>query len=344
MEDPIVLVTGVSGYIAAWVAYCLLKQGYRVRGTVRSLSNESKLAHLRDLCPSSKHKIELVEADLNSSAGWNEAVQGTTFVMHLASPFPLDHPKDKFELIRPAVDGTLHVLRAVVAASPRPKRVVLTSSFAAIGYGQESFPDRPFNESNWTVTDDSCHPIDAYTESKVLAERAAWDFLNSLKDEEKFELCTVNPTFVQGPMLSPNGCSSAELPMKILLKLMPSVVDMDMFVTHVYDVAKVHLLAMTNPNAAGKRFLCNGGVCSLISYAHNLAEEFEPQGYSCTTKAVPYLAVWIGSFFDKQASNILPSVGKRYYIQGENVKNILGYDVQTDVRGTVLYCTIDRTE
>jgi nucleoside-diphosphate-sugar epimerase len=203
-----------------------------VRGTVRSLSNEQKVAHLRDLCPGSLHTLELVEADLNSAEGWAEAVQGATFVCHVASPFPLKTPKDKNDLIKPAVEGTLHVLRAAAAASPPPSRVVVTSSFAAIGYGQESNPDKPYNENdNWTVVDDPQHPINAYTESKTLAERAAWDFVESLPAEQRFELVTVNPSLVQGPMLSSNGCSSAQVAKDLLTGKVPVLADIDLFVT-----------------------------------------------------------------------------------------------------------------
>jgi nucleoside-diphosphate-sugar epimerase len=354
-EIPLVLVTGVSGYIGSWVAYTALKLGYRVRGTVRSLANESKVAHLRDLCPGSNFMIELVEADLNSEKGWNEAVAGCTFIQHVASPFPLQSPKNKEELIRPAVDGTLFVLRAAAAANPRPKRVIVTSSFVAIGYGQRSDPEHPFNEDNWTVTDNPEIPIDAYTESKLLAERAAWDFHKSLPENERFELCTVNPTLVQGPMLSANSCSSADLPRQILLAEMPALADMDIFVTHVYDVAKVlasspppppapsphhtvpqtHLLAMVHPNAPNNRFLLCSGVLSFPEYANILKSQFAQHGYNCTTFVAPKPMLWLASFFDPQASSIYPSVGKRYHIAGKNVKGILGMEIHTDVAGTV---------
>ena len=214
------------------MAYAALKLGYRVRGTVRSLANESKVAHLRDLCPGSAHKLELVEADLNSEKGWAEAVKGTTFICHVASPFPLGVPKDKYELITPAVEGTLHVLRAAAAALPRPRRVVVTSSFAAVGYGQQPNKDKPYNENdNWTVVDDPYNPIGAYIESKTRAERAAWDFVQNLPEDERFELATVNPTLVQGPMLSSNGCSSAQVCHDLMMGKIPVLADMDMFVT-----------------------------------------------------------------------------------------------------------------
>jgi dihydroflavonol-4-reductase len=255
-EIPLVLVTGVSGYIGSWVAYAALKLGYRVRGTVRSLANESKVQHLRDLCPGSNFMIELVEADLSSEKGWSEAVAGCTFIQHVASPFPLQAPKNKEELIRPAVDGTLYVLRAAAAANPRPKRVVVTSSFASIGYGQQSDPAHPFNEDNWTVLDNPEIPIDAYTESKTLAERAAWEFHKSLPENERFELCTVNPTLVQGPMLSANSCSSADIPRQILLGEMPALADIDLFITHVYDVTKVYNLSLLPCSLSDSSSLC----------------------------------------------------------------------------------------
>jgi nucleoside-diphosphate-sugar epimerase len=331
---PLVLVTGVSGYIGSWVAHAALKLGYRVRGTVRSLANESKVQHLRDLCPGSSFMIELVEADLNSDKGWAEAVAGCTFVLHVASPFPLQNPRDKEELIRPAVDGTLFVLRAVAAANPRPKRVVVTSSFVAIGYGQRSDANHPFTEDNWTVIGDPNMPTDAYAESKTLAEKAAWDFHKSLPEDDRFELCTVNPVLVQGPMLSANNCSSADLPRQILLAEMPALVDMDLFVTHIYDVTKAHLLAMVHPQAANQRFLLCGSVLSFPEYATVLRTEFAQYGYRCTSFVAPKPIVWLSSLWDKQAASVYPSLGMRVFIAGKNAKQILGMDVRTDPTGT----------
>jgi nucleoside-diphosphate-sugar epimerase len=332
---PLVLVTGVSGYIGSWVAYAALKLGYRVRGTVRSLANEKKVQHLRDLCPGSNFMIELVEADLNSETGWAEAVAGCTFVLHVASPFPISAPRHKDELIRPAVDGTLFVLKASAATIPQPKRVVVTSSFAAIGYGQRCDADHPFNEDNWTVTDDPAMPIDAYTESKTLAERAAWEFHKSLPENGRFELCTINPTLVQGPMLSANSCSSADIPRQILLGEMPVLVDMDIFVTHIYDVTKAHLLAMVHPHAANQRFLLSSGVLTFPQYANHLRTQFAQHGYRCTSFVAPKPLVWLSTFWDKQAATVYPSLGKRYFIAGKNVKEILGMEVHAEVAGTL---------
>lgn len=146
-SEPLVLVTGVSGFIASWVAYAALDAGYRVRGTVRSLENQTKIAHLRDLCPSSKHKIELVAADLTSDEGWTDAVAGCYYVLHVACPFIVGEPKNPDDLIVPAVEGTLRVLRAVAALENLPKRVVLTSSVASISSGHNKLD---FNADDWS--------------------------------------------------------------------------------------------------------------------------------------------------------------------------------------------------
>jgi nucleoside-diphosphate-sugar epimerase len=207
---PLVLVTGISGFIASWVAHGALKLGYRVRGTVRSLGNEEKVKHLRDLCPGSKYKIELVEADLMKEDGWAAAVQDCDYILHVASPFPLQEPKDPNDLILPAINGTLNVLKAASKLTKLPKRVVVTSSAASIAYGQDP-TNKVFTDADWTVPDSKEFPIPTYNKSKVLAERAAWKFVEDLPADRRFELATINPTLVQGPMLSGSQCSSADI-------------------------------------------------------------------------------------------------------------------------------------
>lgn len=207
---PLVLVTGISGFIASWVAHGALKLGYRVRGTVRSLANEDKVKHLRDLCPGSKFKVDLVEADLMDEGCWAAAVADCDYILHVASPFVIDEPKDPNELILPAINGTLNVLKAASNLPRLPKRVIVTSSSAAIAYGTDTH-NRVYTDADWTVPDSKEFPISSYTKSKVLAERAAWEFMENLPADKKFELATINPTLVQGPMLSGSQCSSAEI-------------------------------------------------------------------------------------------------------------------------------------
>lgn len=334
---PLVLVSGVSGYIGSWTAYVLLKLGYRVRGTVRSLKNEKKVAFLRDLCPGSDHKLELVEADLSSDEGWDKAVEGCTYILHVASPFPAESPSDKYELIKPAVDGTLRVLKAAANTENKPKRVIVTSSVVAIAYGHSSSELKPFTEEDWSVADDPSNPIKPYEESKLLAEKAAWDFLSKFPENEKpFELACVNPGLVQGPMLSSNGCTSAEIVSNVLTGKLPAIPDIDIPICHVFDVVKAHVAAMTHPEAAGKRFLVSSGVISFIELGKIIQEEFSSKGFTPTTFVAPYWLLWVLSFIDAKAKDILPSVGKRMYLDPKNVKNVLKMDIHTNIKDIIL--------
>jgi nucleoside-diphosphate-sugar epimerase len=192
-DAELVLVTGASGYIATHIVQQLLQLGYRVRGTVRSLTNMQKTEPLRHLCPNSKHELELVEADLTDEASWLQAVKGCTLVLHTASPFPAERPKHENELIEPAVNGTLFVLRACVQEGSLVKRVVLTSSVAAVA--QEVFENgRTYSEEDWPRADE----LTPYPKSKVLAEQAAWRFLEERREKGLacFELSVINPGFV----------------------------------------------------------------------------------------------------------------------------------------------------
>ena len=328
-EAPRVLVTGVSGFIASWVAHGALKLGYKVRGTVRSLANENKVKHLRDLCPGSAHQIELVEANLTSEEGWAAAVDGCTYILHVASPFPLGEPSDENELIKPAVEGTLNVLRAASNMERPPKRIVVTSSFAAIGYGTNPV-GKVYTDSDWTVVDSKEYPIGAYVKSKTLAEKAAWEFLESLPAEKKFELSTVNPTLVQGPMLSGSNCSSADLVRDIATGKMPGLPDLHIGTVSVLDVAKAHLLAMTLPAAAGKRFLVTNDNISFSGMSSAVCETLKGhRKYAPTRMAVPNWLIYTLAFFgDKGAKTASSSLGTIQHAEPKNAREILGLPLQ----------------
>lgn len=192
-DDDLILVTGASGYIATHIVKKLLEKGYRVRGTVRSLRDEKKVGPLRQLAQNSRFELELVEADLMNEDSWSNAVKGCTYVLHTASPFPLKQPSNEDELIRPAVNGTLFVFRACVQEGSRVKRVVLTSSIAAIA-GNTYKNGYTYSEKDWP----DVQGLEPYLKSKTLAEKAAWDFV---RDREKnglpcFELSVINPGLV----------------------------------------------------------------------------------------------------------------------------------------------------
>src|SRR5438270_6409410 len=190
-----VLVSGGSGFVGAHCILQLLAAGYQVRTTVRNLKREADVrSMLQQGGVDAGDRLSFVAADLERDAGWSAAVAGCDYVLHVASPFPANVPKDENELIIPAREGALRVLRA--ARDAGVKRVVLTSSFAAIGYGQTP-QAAPFNETNWT--DPNSPGVSAYAKSKTLAERAAWDFV--AQQGERLELSVVNPVGVFGPVL-----------------------------------------------------------------------------------------------------------------------------------------------
>ncbi len=197
--------------------------------------------------------IEFLEADLSSDAGWAEAVKGCEFVQHMASPFPAVHPKDEMELIRPARDGALRVLKAAKAAGV--KRVVMTSSMAAIAYGHGEKRAEVSDETMWSNPEGPDNT--PYTKSKTIAERAAWDYVNG--EGKGLELATINPTGILGPALSADVSTSLEIPIRLLNGKTPGLPRIGFSFVDVRDVAECHVKAMEIPEAAGQRFLATEG-------------------------------------------------------------------------------------
>ncbi len=329
--DTLVLVTGASGFIAGHCVRTLLEDGYRVRGTVRSLSNRSKVAHLDAMATEFDGRLELVEADLTSDAGWDAAVAGATYVLHVASPFPSTRPDDEMELIGPAVDGTRRVLGAVARTAGKVRRVVLTSSVAAVAYGHDRGSGRVLTEEDWS-NPDRCEP---YQKSKTLAERAAWDFVAALPEAERFELAVICPGYVMGPLMSPVGGTSAEVVTRLLGREMPACPELGWATVDVRDLAQAHVLAMTTPEAAGNRYICAGENVWLRDMAKTLAAEFGPQGYRVPTGHLPYALLWIAARFDKTMRMILPSVGRAERVSNAKAVRELGW-TQRDPMESIL--------
>ncbi|KAL8595902.1 hypothetical protein ACOMHN_018214 [Nucella lapillus] len=333
----VVLVTGASGYIATHVIKQLQEAGYPVRGTVRSLSEEAKVKHLHDLCPEAAHKLELVEADLTKPDSWEEAVKGVSYVIHVASPFPASQPKDENEVIQPAVEGTQSVLKACGAAKT-VKRVVLTSSCVAVNWSNTP-TDKVHTEEDWSDTE----ALDAYAKSKTLAEKAAWDFIKELPDEDKIELAVINPAYVMGPVLHGSQCTSMEIIKRLLERSMPACPKLNFAVVDVRDVAAAHIKAMTLPDAAGQRHLVVNTNMWMKEIAQVLAKEFKPRGYNVPTMNCPYFALWMSSLFDKTIKMILPQVNKVHRFDNKRMKEVLGIE-PTEAKDTVIdmaYSLID---
>lgn len=343
-EACLVLVSGVSGFVAANVAYSLLRRGYRVRGTVRDLGREDKVAPLRTLCPGAKHELELVQADLTDPVSWRKAVaDGVTHVMHVASPFPDAKPDDENVLIRPAVDGTLNVLRACADTNGGVRRVVVTSSIAAVAghddgteedSDDESSRAKEYDESMWT----DLTRAPAYPKSKTMAERAAWRFVEELPGPQQFELATVNPGFVIGPMLTKSPCTSAKVPTALLLREYPALPDLSWPAVDVRDVARMHVLAQTTPEAAGHRFLAVESTMILRELGDPLAAVFDPLGYDVPTMPLPKWMLWVASTWDKSAEMVLGGVGKRVRCSNAKAKRILGMEFRPMDRAMIDMC------
>jgi dihydroflavonol-4-reductase len=276
-----VLVTGASGFIAQHVILQLLAKGYAVRGTLRSLKRADEVRAVLAAHDPAAAGLEFVEADLSSDAGWHEAAKDCEFVQHIASPFPAVHPKDEDELIRPARDGAVRVLKAAKAAGV--KRVVMTSSVAAIAYGHGDKRPPVVDETHWSVPEGPDNT--PYTKSKTLAERAAWDYVNG--DGKGLELATINPSAVLGPALSKDVSTSLEIPILLLNGKTPGLPRLGFSIVDVRDVAACQVAAMERAAAAGERFIATEEFLWMSECAAILREAFPAYVSKIPSRRVP---------------------------------------------------------
>jgi nucleoside-diphosphate-sugar epimerase len=320
VSGELVLVTGGSGFIATHCILQLLAAGHRVRATVRSLKREAEVrATLKAAGTDAGERLAFFAADLTADAGWAEAVAGCDFVLHVASPFPLAVPRHEDELIVPAREGALRVLRAARDAGVR--RVVQTSSFAAIGYGHPQMP-RPFDEHDWTQVDGP--GLTAYAKSKTLAERAAWDFM--AREGGSMELAVVNPVGVFGPVLGADFSTSIELVRRMMDGALPALPRIAFGVVDVRDVADLHLKAMTAPDAAGERFLAVAGdFLSLRDIAQVLKRRLGDKARRVPTRELPDWLLRIVALVDKSVGQIVPELGKPKNAVNDKARRMLGW-------------------
>jgi len=312
-----VLVTGISGFLGSHVGKLLLEKGYTVRGTVRDKKNVKKIKPLESLpC---QERLELVEADLLKPDSWDAAVAGCTMVAHVASPFPAAIPKDPNQLIRPAVEGTLAVLKAC-AAHKEVKSVVITSSIAAIqSLGKCNKPE--FTEDDWA----DLKSIPPYNQSKTLAERAAWDFWNTLDKTSRFKLTAINPGFILGPSLISGDFTSGEVIRQFLTDEIFAIPKVNWGIVDVRDVALAHVLALESPKTEGQRYICCGeDHLWFEEIAKILRDEFSKYGYKITDSKVKYCSVKLVSLFNSGAKAILPFWNKNPRFVNKKIKEQLG--------------------
>lgn len=326
-----VLVTGGSGFIASHTILQLLAAGHQVRTTVRSLARESEVrALLKAGGAEPGDRLSFFAADLEKDAGWAEAAKGCAYVLHIASPFPMKAPRHEDELIVPAREGALRVLRAARDAGVR--RVVLTSSFAAIGYGHAP-QTAPFDETTWTNLAGS-RAVPAYPQSKTLAERAAWEFM--AKEGGGLELAVVNPVGVFGPVLGPDYATSIVIVQRMMAGTVPGCPRISFGVVDVRDVADLHLRAMSHPAAAGERFLgVAGESLSILDIAKILKRRMGALAGKVPTRQIPDWVLRLAGVFDPSIRLAGSELGQAKNATSEKARRVLGWTPRSNEEAIV---------
>jgi len=325
-----VLVTGGSGFLGSWCLVELLRRGYRARTTVRDLSREGEVRAAVGAEADIGDRLSFFEADLSGDAGWNEAVGGCDYVLHVASPFPPEAPEDPQELIGPAREGTLRVLRAALRAGV--DRVVVTSSSASAASPSEP-PPNPITEEHWTDIENL--PARAYVQSKVIAERAAWEHMREAGAESR--LTTVLPSGILGPVLSLDLSYSIQAVERLLKRQMPGIPRIGFSWVDVRDAADLHIRAMTAPQAGGERFLGAGEFLWLGDVARVLRERLGPDGAKVPTRRVPNFVVRTAARFDPSMRQIVGQLGRQTIFSSEKAKTLLGWSPRP-VEETIVDC------
>jgi dihydroflavonol-4-reductase len=329
------LVTGASGYIAKHIVQQLLDAGWKVCGSVRSKDKADQIratmkAHVKNSEQLDKC-LEFVELDLSNDLGWDDALKGVDALVHTASPFPMDQPKDENELIRPAVDGAVRALKAAQKAGVT--RVVMTSSSAAIISSDLPAGQKAYTEENWT--DINHITATPYIKSKTLAEQAAWDFVSK---NPEMQLTCINPVFVQGTPLDPVMGTSVKVMKRILDRIDPALPDLHFPTVDVRDIAQMHVKALTTPASIGKRFIGADQTLSFLEFAQIIKDDNPNR--KITTRVAPHWVIKILGLFDPAIKSIIPLLGWRHEASNANARDILGIefrDARQAVRNVAKY-------
>lgn len=318
MTTQRVLVTGGSGFIAGYCIIQLLALGYDVRATIRSLTREDSVrTHLASAGMVDGGRLTFVAADLTASAGWAEAMDGMDAVLHVASPVQPGHVVREDDLIVPAREGTLRVLRAALDAGVR--RLVLTSAFHAVSWGWPR-SDHVFTEQDWTIIDGP--GVDAYAKSKTLAEGAAWDLVAN--EDRPLELVAMLPVAVVGPLVGPDVSGANHMIAALLAGQIPGLVDLYFPIVDVRDVAAAHIAAMVEPEAAGQRFLLsNGPALSMGRIAGLLRGNLGASASRVPTRTIPSFVVRLGSAFNAQFRAAASDLGFSKRTSNEKARTML---------------------
>ncbi len=314
-----VLVTGGTGFLGGWCVVQLFQQGYEVRTSVRDLARESAVRETVEAAGvQAGERLDVVAADLSSDAGWADAVAGCRFVLHVASPFPTVQPSDPDELIVPAREGALRVVRAALDAGV--ERIVLTSSVAAVRHGRESTASAPYDESDWTDGDDTART--PYVRSKALAEQAAWQLVRSRDAEDR--LATVCPGAIIGPSLN-NDHSTSMQAISRLLDGMPAMPQLGFTFVDVRDVADLHIRAMTAPEAGGQRYLAVDEFLWTKDVAAVLRERLGSAAAKVPTRVAPNVLMRALALFDGSIRAFVGDLGHRSWYTNAKAVSQLGW-------------------
>tara|TARA_B100001778_G_scaffold201525_1_gene166437 strand:- start:5284 stop:6291 length:1008 start_codon:yes stop_codon:yes gene_type:complete len=310
-----VLVTGGSGYIGLHCISLLLKEGYAVRTSLRSIKRKKEIQEALSDSIKNNERLEFCELDLMRDDGWDAAVKGCDYVLHVASPVYEKNMQDENSFIQPAKEGLLRALKPAVKY--KIKRFVMTSSIAAITQGHE---DKEIDESFWSLIDENTLP---YIKSKTYAEKAMWDYMNQIDETKKIEVCTINPSFVFGPSLTYDMGASNLLIRALLVGKLPALAKIQFNVVNVLDVAKAHILAMKSDRAAGQRFI----VSEKALWLSDIAEILKNNGFKkVPTVVVPNFLLGFLSFFLKDIALFKDRLGKSQITKSDNAKKLLQWN------------------
>jgi dihydroflavonol-4-reductase len=306
-----VLVTGASGFIAEHCIIELLKNGYSVKGSLRTMSREQEVREAVKT-ETDDAKLEFCKLDLLDDDGWEEAMRDCDYLMHVASPFVIEDPKDENELIKPAKEGTLRALNAAKKAGI--KRVVLTSSVAAVNSHMMSG-----TSDHTTWTDINSKYVTPYQKSKTIAEKAAWDFYNNQDNSNKMEMAVINPGGVMGPQLGNDlGGASTQIVSQLISGKFPMIPALSFPFIDVRDVAILHVKAMTTPEADGKRFIA---AHSEPTWMYQVAEVLSAAGYEkIKLKKAPSFMLKLIGLFDNKTKSLVPMLDK--YVPCDNSQTV----------------------
>ncbi len=314
-----VLVTGGTGFLAGHCIARLIERGDDVRTTVRDAAREPAVrSTLEAAGVDAGPRLTVAVADLEADEGWAAAVAGCRYVLHVASPFPPVQPSDADELIVPARDGALRVLRAALDGGV--ERVVQTSSIAAVHPQRDSSAQAPYTEADWTDGSDTSRT--PYVRSKTIAEQAAWALARAEGAEQR--LATVNPGAIIGPALNDDHSYSLQT-ISRLLEGMPAVPRLGFTFVDVRDVADLHMLAMTEATAGGERFLATDRFLWMAEVATILRERLGDAASKVPTRTAPNLMIRAMALFDASIRPVVGDLGKQSWFSSDKARDQLAW-------------------